>query len=257
MKEIREISGSTSGVALYDNWLTFEESNHVVWAFEYDGSAVLWGNVKQGDNHFPRKLTMWLDDISSKATSYLFDISNRINEEVKQLSTGVHLFPTNIYIEALSDIALSADSPSWWEHYSSILFLNDNYGGGEVIFEDLNIKVTPKMGSLLFYPGHYKVRTEAVRGMAYRMLSKHTDQYEFKESDEDFRKKPFLFQNMPSSKSQTKKSKGCGCSGGGKKSKIEVRDKKTGELLKIVEMDNEEFLRKSDRAKYKGKKIII
>ena len=206
MNDIREVSGSTSGVALYDNWITLEEVNHMIWAFEYDGSAVLWGNVKQGDKHFPRKLTMWLDDLSAKSTSYLFHIGDRINEEVKPLTNSPHLFSTDMYIDAVIDCALSSQPSSWWETHNSILFLNDNYEGGEIVFNDLGIEVTPRMGSLLVYPGSYSIETRPIHGTAYRMLSKHTDQPEFRQSDESFTKRPFMFQNE---KPQKKKKKGC------------------------------------------------
>jgi|GEM_PF-2198072 len=37
--------------------------------------------------------------------------------------------------------------------YAAILYLNDNYNGGELFFENFDLEVRPKKGSLLIFPG--------------------------------------------------------------------------------------------------------
>lgn len=40
--------------------------------------------------------------------------------------------------------------------YASILYLNDDYSGGELFFPNLNIEIKPKPGTLLIFPGSDK-----------------------------------------------------------------------------------------------------
>jgi len=48
--------------------------------------------------------------------------------------------------------------------YASIAYINDDYNGGDLFFENLNLKVKPKAGTLLFFPGNeeYKHGVEVV-----------------------------------------------------------------------------------------------
>jgi hypothetical protein len=37
--------------------------------------------------------------------------------------------------------------------YATIIYLNDNYSGGELFFSNKNIEIKPKPGSLVVFPG--------------------------------------------------------------------------------------------------------
>jgi Rps23 Pro-64 3,4-dihydroxylase Tpa1-like proline 4-hydroxylase len=45
----------------------------------------------------------------------------------------------------------------WTGHLASIVYLNDDYEGGEISFPELNITIKPKPGTLISFPGnkHY------------------------------------------------------------------------------------------------------
>ena len=42
-----------------------------------------------------------------------------------------------------------------WRTHSAILYLNDNYKGGETMFRDQNVKIYPETGKLLMFPAGY------------------------------------------------------------------------------------------------------
>lgn len=53
------------------------------------------------------------------------------------------------------------------------LFLNDDYEGGELVFEDYNTALKPKAGSLVFFPGFYTRHEvkEITKGVRINILS--------------------------------------------------------------------------------------
>ena len=238
MKELRDLqaSGIESEIKVIDNWLTLEECNYLVWAFEYDGTAVLWEEVKDGNQHFPRKLTSWLQDSDTRAAPYLYSIRDKITEKVRDTYFYPQLFSTQTYLDGLVDSEMNGAEGSWWTYYKSVLFLNDNYKEGEIIFLDKNISVTPRMGSLLVFPATEKWSTKLVQGVAYRMNSTYTDVPAYIEDDLEFEKKPFIVQNAPEPKK--KKSKACGsCTGG--KTKVKITNNKTGEVSHVYKTKKE------------------
>ena len=55
-------------------------------------------------------------------------------------------------------------------HISSILYLNDNYLGGELYFNDHNLEIKPKSGDLIFFPGNKNYKHEVkkiIKGSRY------------------------------------------------------------------------------------------
>jgi len=193
MKDIRELqaSGVETNLILIDDWISLEECNQMVWAFEYDGEPVLWGDMKRGEKHYPRKITDWLIDLGTRAGPYLFQVRDRIGEELIKEYNYPYLYSADGRLDAVIDSGIDGDSCSWWNYYTSILFLNDNFKGGEIIFDDQDILVTPRMGSLLFFPSSEKWRTELVDGGSYRMIGKYTDVAAQREDDPNHSRKPF------------------------------------------------------------------
>jgi predicted 2-oxoglutarate/Fe(II)-dependent dioxygenase YbiX len=57
------------------------------------------------------------------------------------------------------------------------LFLNDDYEGGELFFENENVHLKPKPGSLVFFPGFYTRHAvkEVVSGTRVNVLSNFFD----------------------------------------------------------------------------------
>jgi len=43
--------------------------------------------------------------------------------------------------------------PYHWRNFGCVLYLNDNYDGGEIYFPNQNIEIKPKPNTLVFFPG--------------------------------------------------------------------------------------------------------
>ncbi len=46
--------------------------------------------------------------------------------------------------------------PNYLQNYNSILYLNDNYDGGELVFPDYEIEIKPKVGDFICFPSNSK-----------------------------------------------------------------------------------------------------
>jgi len=255
MKELRDLqaSGIESEIKVIDDWLTAEECNYLVWAFEYDGTAVMWDDVKTGENHFPRKASSWLQDRETKAAPFIYSIRDRITEQFVNKYYYPQLFATHTYLDGIVDSTMGGTKASWWTYYQSILFLNDNYEDGEIRFTDKEISVTPRMGSLVLFPASERWDTALVQGTAYRLISTYTDVAAYREDDLEFEKQPFIVQNAP--KPIKRKSKGCG-SCVDKKIKVKIENNQTGEISYVYKT-REEWEKMRNKNSKGSKGIII
>jgi 2OG-Fe(II) oxygenase superfamily len=64
------------------------------------------------------------------------------------------------------------DTP--WREWASIIYLNDDYEGGEIYFPDINVTYKPAAGTLLFFPGALRHGVRAARGVRYTSPSWYT-----------------------------------------------------------------------------------
>ena len=274
MDELRDID--LKGIYIFDDWMPTEECNHLVWSFEYDGKPVLWNDVKRGDGHFPRRLGSWLGyrTEEARATEFLYSVRDAIEDKVGEYLKYRQLFSAFTYLEAIVNAPLKQESKKWWAHYESVLFLNDDYTGGEIILTDRNVRVIPRAGSLLVLPAGENWITHPVKGKAYRLVSKHTDNHAYREDDLSFDKKLFVpaphTPSRPKSAppqrgqlSNKKKSKKKGCSSCTEarknkgQTKVTVKNNKTGEVKEIwkpTEEVNRQFAQ--DTPKGRGGIII-
>lgn len=46
-----------------------------------------------------------------------------------------------------------APHPFPWRNFASVIYLNDNYGGGEIYFPNFKLELKPKPGTLVVFPG--------------------------------------------------------------------------------------------------------
>lgn len=61
----------------------------------------------------------------------------------------------------------------WSGHLSSVIYLNDNYDGGELYFPDHNIEIKPEAGDYITWPGNkwYQHGVKTVKGNVRYTLS--------------------------------------------------------------------------------------
>ena len=59
------------------------------------------------------------------------------------------------YIDGKSTMTPINNFSSIFIEYAALLYLNDDYEGGEIFFPDYNLKIKPKKNELIFFPGTY------------------------------------------------------------------------------------------------------
>jgi hypothetical protein len=181
--EFKEI---TSELIAVENFLTEEDLNFI-WGTINNATQEDWekeyvANLKRFClQKFGR------DDVDNLVAEGKFEVTR--NWEDKNLSiTGsdyhrvlqermqklVQMLDLNLMLKGLATIQRMQPGVSLTSHtdqvtdpsvvYASIAYINDDYNGGELFFENLNLKIKPKAGTLLFFPGNeeYKHGVEAV-----------------------------------------------------------------------------------------------
>lgn len=261
-KDIREVG--VSSIEVIDDWCSLEELQYLIWAFEHDGETKkLWEAVRQGDRHFPRQLSAYVYDRTCKSTQLVYLFRDKLSEEAQKFYNYPHLFGGQSMLEGVVDSSFVDGMTPQWQHYEVILFLNDDYEGGEIYFPEKDIIVTPRAGSVLMFPAKERWSAKEVKGTAYKMRLKLTDLPEHREDDPDYAKVPF--QMRKSSKTTdipAKKKKGCGsCADKRKKEgkapkgkvRVEIYNPLTKTTKVVFKDKNDASLPKTMRTK-KGKR---
>ena len=58
------------------------------------------------------------------------------------------------FIDPLEPPAVYQKQDNWSGHMSVLIYLNDDYEGGEIVFPKQNFKIKPKSGMLIAFPGN-------------------------------------------------------------------------------------------------------
>ncbi len=101
-----------------------------------------------------------LEDIHENYFEWLrLQIKNAIetafNREVVTNSTHAQLWPTGSFARWHSDNSDIEGNPSAWSDnkFATVLYLNDDYEGGELVFRDHDLTVKLPQGALIAFPG--------------------------------------------------------------------------------------------------------
>ena len=74
-------------------------------------------------------------------------------------------YVTVIYTEGGSLDKHSDDSDQYGKQViTSMIYLNEEYDGGEIFFEDLGLSIKPKAGSAIIFPGQYFHEVKRITG---------------------------------------------------------------------------------------------
>jgi len=82
-------------------------------------------------------------------------IEKGFDRKIKNNSTHAQKWPTGAFARWHSDSHDLEGNPTAWSDnkYASILYLNDTYGGGELVFRDHDLEVKLPAGTLISFPG--------------------------------------------------------------------------------------------------------
>jgi hypothetical protein len=103
---------------------------------------------------------MVANKLSNKVFNYLKPIAERSANKIKELfDLEEELYPTDIQLGNWSiggDAGLHTDTQNAdWTKYSSIIYINDEFEGGELSFPDLGFDYKPKAGDFISFPADY------------------------------------------------------------------------------------------------------
>jgi hypothetical protein len=82
------------------------------------------------------------------------DLANEMNLLMNYLNGRKPNFATDIHTDTLTDIENNIKY-AWSGHISNLLYLNDNYSGGELYFPQHKMKIKPEPGMLVSFPGNW------------------------------------------------------------------------------------------------------
>lgn len=85
-------------------------------------------------------------------------VEDFLGRPVKNVTMSGHKYPTGSYADPHSDSSELDGTPNAWQmnKYACILYLNRDYGGGEIYFPQHNLDVAPEAGSLLVFEGSHE-----------------------------------------------------------------------------------------------------
>lgn len=110
--------------------------------------------------------------IKSENHKILIDIKKRVSD----------LFDKDLHTQMIRMIHRTTSDSFWEEHsddaggeeilYGVVLYLNEDFEGGELIYPDLEIEIKPKKGMLVYHAGSEKHRVSKVMsGNRYTLTS--------------------------------------------------------------------------------------
>jgi hypothetical protein len=185
---VREVVWLKDDVATFPNFMDADQCQQIINFFEDQGTAeghwmqtcfydskgmalvssqealVRSGLEERNQNYFE-----WLR-LEVKAA-----IEQAFSREVVTNSTHAQAWPTGSFARWHSDNSDLDGNPTAWSDnkFASILYLNDNYQGGELVFRDHDLTVKLPQGSLIAFPGGihnvHKVE-EIVDGTRYTIV---------------------------------------------------------------------------------------
>lgn len=176
-----------------NNFISKELCDYLIGYYESNYDIVLQNpeEVPQADNF--RYRVMWYRTIKSAETKTIMDwISDRTYEVLFE-KFGVDVRRDSLQIVRWlegEEMGLHADNAFWpsakpnftpHRTHSSILFLNDNYSGGNFYFEKYG-EVKPESGKLLVFPADIDYAhgvTKVLKGKRYTIASWYTNDKKF------------------------------------------------------------------------------
>jgi hypothetical protein len=165
------IGNSKNNIKVFHNFLSNDQCNEIINNLDESTSLNIegvWQDRIFAEFSFPIKTKKILKMFRLKLKPFLEKeylvklLPNSLNQHIVKWSPGEEMEP---HIDDIGTV---------YNHISSILYLNDNYDGGEIFFPQHEITIKPIQGDLLCFPGNlnYKHGVKKVNnGTRYTMTS--------------------------------------------------------------------------------------
>lgn len=167
--ELLKSEDGERGTVKYVDWDLTLNGNNSYWPrkeispdySEAHGAA--WEIIKLIDEPYREMLDIW----SEKSGNPKIESVTR-NYTIRKYRTGGEMGP---------HIDRNVDNPENTMDWTSLIYLNDNYEGGELVFNDLGYELKPSAGSIVFFPclTTHSVKTVTEGNKSYIFLFMHTD----------------------------------------------------------------------------------
>lgn len=151
-------------ICCYENFISSEDCKKLV---EYYKNKTEWTRVAFYESY---GMNMLDDDRELEnfglPRNYLGDLAEKmkiaveqgLNKKVKKVSTHAQKWEKGAFANFHSDNTDMEGNASAWERskYVCLLYLNDDYFGGQLNFRDYPITIAPPEGLLVTFPGGFK-----------------------------------------------------------------------------------------------------
>jgi hypothetical protein len=146
---------------IYENFLTAPECDVIVSYTEKH--LELFDNKQQPDSFWDKRVINVKDFQDHNIRDLIVHINKNVGSIIKQL-TNREVYPDTLQVVRWIrgyELKPHADKenpdgnphPFPWRDFATLVYLNDNYVGGEIWWPNKNKEIKPKKGSLVIFPG--------------------------------------------------------------------------------------------------------
>jgi predicted 2-oxoglutarate/Fe(II)-dependent dioxygenase YbiX len=150
--------GSTKNIVIKENFISKEKLDIVISSID---DSIDWGSNSMSG--IPDKVTRNLDT-KPEAHFILKDAINRVQNEIEMFFgralednfPGIRRWDVGEFqpLHADGEDPEGHPNEAFIVDYGAVIYLNDDYQGGEIYFPEHNIDFKPKAGTLVFFPSN-------------------------------------------------------------------------------------------------------
>lgn len=167
--QLHEDEESERGIVRYVDWDLTINDNNSYWPrveVDPDSSAehkASYEILKLIDEPYKKLLDIW-----SEKTGNDKIVSVTKNYTIRRYTTGKSMGP---------HVDRNTENPKDTMDWTSLIYLNDDYEGGDLVFDELGYSIKPSAGSIVFFPclTSHSVKTVTEGNKYYIFLFMHTD----------------------------------------------------------------------------------
>jgi hypothetical protein len=189
------------GFIYHQNFMPADECDELVATFTTYQHLTF--KTPTGDKFFDNRY-FWMSSLPStelRAKSLMQSARNRTTEQLREFFNDLHdlyadsvqlvKWPPGYPMPAHADNAHPSGAPHVTPHrkYASVVYLNDDYLGGELYIATLKLKIKPRKGLMIAFRGDFSHEhgvTAVESGMRYTMPAWYTDDTRRKDGEYNF-----------------------------------------------------------------------
>jgi predicted 2-oxoglutarate/Fe(II)-dependent dioxygenase YbiX len=167
--------GSTKNIVIKENFISKEDLHLILSSID---DSISWGSNSMAG--IPDKVTNRLYEEKPEIHKILLNAINQVQKEIEFYfgrpletgSAGIRRWDIGEYqpLHADGEDPEGHPNEAFIVDYGAVIYLNDDYEGGEIYFPDHNLEFKPSAGTLVFFPSNnmyiHGVR-EITKGVRY------------------------------------------------------------------------------------------